>query len=123
VKNIGKWLKLAVEVIFLPTYALYVLYDFLAGFEGYLVYLILIVGFLYDVAMGYGLFFTMLAVMLVFKRYGYVLLEHHEIFWIFTLIWFAILIYRGFSHFYIFMGVALFVWEVYKSARQKRLVY
>jgi hypothetical protein len=75
------------------------------------------------VAMGYGLLFTVLSVMLVLVRHGYISLGHYDIFVAFTLAWLFVLIYRGFSSFYIFIAMALFMWEVYSSARQKRLVY
>jgi hypothetical protein len=121
--KVGYWIRLVLEICFLPTHTLYVFHDYLSGFEGYLVYLVVGLGFLYDMAMGYGVMFTVFALFLVFLQHSEKVLSPYELFIIFTVAWLFVLLYRGFPHIYTLIAMTFFLWEVYVSVRKKRLIY
>ena len=80
--------------------------------------------FLMDVMWGRGFFFLLYGCLLVYAElYNSSIVSSVRIYMLFSIIWFLVLVVRGFSIWLVVVGGGLWIWEVLSYERKKRVLY
>ena len=119
-KGIAEWLSM----FFLPTKLVYKAYCYMRGFEGYYVTVILMLGFLIDVAVGRGLFFTFFSLACIYFHF-YIRSRKFQVYlyWFFSIVWILVVYFRGFSSIYVILSALVLILEVLAYGQKRRFVY
>lgn len=112
------------SMFLLPTKLIYRAYCYMKGFEGYYVTALLILGFMIDVAVGRGLFFTFFSLICMYFHF-YVKNRKIQLYlyWSFSIVWILVIYFRGFSPVYMLLSALVLISEVFSYGQKRRFVY
>ncbi|GEM_PF-3841849 len=125
-KIVKKYMEYFLYALFLPTWLIYVINGYLAGFSEkiYMIITTVTLSFIVDVMWGKGLFFLLYGSLLIYAElFNSSMMRSISIYMLFSVLWFFVLWARGFPLWFTFAVAMLWLWEVFSYERGKRVLY